>query len=154
MNGWNMVLVQNLSLLNMTTFKQLSNSRKNWTFFKCLRTQVTRHDFEPSGDFKNTHTHAREHTHIYICKLKFLIIEKQWISGFQPNDQFYDIGNPFSIIEEATGFLPGIECNRDSASNDQILKVYMCVDISGSNFFQCPNNLVDNCGAKVQFPKF
>ncbi|XP_058772460.1 ribonuclease 3-like [Vicia villosa] len=85
-------------------------------------------------------------------KLNLLQILKN--AGIEPDDKFYNQYSFLDAIQQATGFLPGIECNRDSSHNSQLLKVYMCVDTSGSKFIECPGVPMGSCGAKVQFPKF
>nr|AFK35821.1 unknown [Medicago truncatula] len=129
----------------------------NWPSLRCPRLNNIRiwsHEWMKHGTCSESKLSQHDYFQTALkLKKKLNLLQMLRDAGFEPNDQFYDIGNPLSIIEDATGLLPGMECNRDSAGNDQVLKVYMCVDISGSNFIQCPS-LVDNCGAKVQFPKF
>ncbi|KAJ6768318.1 F7A19.32 PROTEIN [Salix koriyanagi] len=74
--------------------------------------------------------------------------------GIQPDDEFYDLGSIKEAIKDATGFTPGIECNIDPSKNSQIYQVFMCVDISGSEFIECPVVPKRRCASKVQFPKF
>jgi ribonuclease T2 len=75
-------------------------------------------------------------------------------AGIKPDDEFYDLDSIKEAIKDATGFTPGIECNIDASKNSQLYQVFMCVDISGSEFIQCPVLPKRRCASKVQFPKF
>jgi ribonuclease T2 len=75
-------------------------------------------------------------------------------AGIKPDDEFYDLDSIKEAIKDATGFTPGIECNIDASKNSQLYQVFMCVDISGSEFIECPVLPKRRCASKVQFPKF
>lgn len=72
----------------------------------------------------------------------------------EPDDGFYSLDSIVKAIEAATGYVPGIECNKDSAGNSQLYQVYLCVDTSGSDIIECPILPRGRCASTVQFPKF
>ncbi|KAL5981183.1 hypothetical protein ACLOJK_029104 [Asimina triloba] len=54
-------------------------------------------------------------------------------AGIEPDDGFYSSSRISNAISEATGHIPGIECNVDKEGNRQLYQIYMCVDTSGTS---------------------
>ena len=75
-------------------------------------------------------------------------------AGIEPNDQFYSADSISQAISGATGYTPGIECNRDGSGNSQLYQVYLCVDTSGASIIECPVLPNGKCPSQVQFPSF
>ncbi|WJX62570.1 ribonuclease T2 [Trifolium repens] len=136
----------------------IKNLEKNWPSLNCPSNdgiKLWSHEWMKHGTCSESELTQHDYFQTALKlkqKLNLLQIFKN--AGIEPNNKFYNIGNFLDAIQEATGFLPGIECNRDSTHNSQLLKIYMCVDISGSNFIECPGVPMGICGDKVQFPKF
>ncbi|XP_020255492.1 ribonuclease 1-like [Asparagus officinalis] len=75
-------------------------------------------------------------------------------SGIEPNDQSYSLNSISQAISDATGYTPGIECNRDESGNDQLYQVYVCVDTSGTSLIDCPVLPHGKCSSQIHFPSF
>lgn len=84
-----------------------------------------------------------------------LCAKKYCGAGIKPDGESYDLDSIRLAIKEATGFTPDIECNTDASKNRQVYQVFMCADISGSEFIECPVPLKKRCKSnKVHFPEF
>ncbi|KAI7747459.1 hypothetical protein M8C21_031859 [Ambrosia artemisiifolia] len=75
-------------------------------------------------------------------------------AGIHPNGSEYNLSSIIGAIQEATGYTPGIECNKDSSGNSQLYEIYLCVDKSGSNIIECPILPKGKCGTSIEFPSF
>ncbi|KAL5981182.1 hypothetical protein ACLOJK_029103 [Asimina triloba] len=76
-------------------------------------------------------------------------------AGIEPDDRFYSLSRISNAISEATGHVPGIECNVDAEGNRQLFQIYMCVDTSGTRFIECPILPRSKCSSRqIQFPSF
>ncbi|CAA7031176.1 unnamed protein product [Microthlaspi erraticum] len=76
-------------------------------------------------------------------------------SGIKPDDGFYGLKEITNAIEEAIGFTPGIDCNKDPEGNDQLYHIYVCVDYSATRFIECPVWPGGRtCSPQIQFAKF
>ncbi|CAH8391547.1 unnamed protein product [Eruca vesicaria subsp. sativa] len=75
-------------------------------------------------------------------------------SGIKPDDGFYDLQSIKDAIKQEIGFTPGIECNKDPELNNQLHRIYLCVDTSGTEFIGCPALPKERCSSILQFSKF
>ncbi|KAI5574507.1 hypothetical protein BDE02_10G149300 [Populus trichocarpa] len=98
--------------------------------------------------------------HVYFeaalkLKKKANLLQALISAGIKPEGESYDPDSIRLAIKEATGFTPDIECNTDASKNRQVYQVFMCADISGSEFIECPVPLKKRCKSnKVHFPEF
>lgn len=131
----------------MATFKLLLDSKTKLIFSKSSQTLV----------YVNTIKYYHKciiYSYIYVhYKLNDLLCVV--IVGIKPDDGFYDLKEISNAIEDAIGFTPGIDCNKDPEGNDQLYHIYICVDYSATRFIECPVWPGGRtCSSQIQFAKF
>ncbi|KAJ4980509.1 hypothetical protein NE237_031346 [Protea cynaroides] len=75
-------------------------------------------------------------------------------AGILADGSFYSLSSITQAIEGGVGYTPGIDCNTDASGNSQLYQVYLCVDIFGADFIQCPVLPSDTCQSTIAFPSF
>ncbi|XP_039690544.1 ribonuclease 3 isoform X2 [Medicago truncatula] len=136
----------------------IENLELNWPSLRCPQLKSIKlwsHEWMKHGTCSESKLTQHDYFQTALkLKKKLNIIQILENAGIEPDDKFYDTSSILDAIQQATGFLPGIVCNRDPGLKSQLLKVYMCVDTSGSNFIECPGVPMGSCGDTVQFSKF
>lgn len=136
-----------------------SSLQKDWPSLSCPSSTGFRfwsHEWEKHGTCAESEE-IDQHGYFEAAlklKEKANLLQALNNAGIKPDDEFYDLDSIKEAIKDATGFTPGIECNIDASKNSQLYQVFMCVDISGSEFIECPVLPKRRCASKVQFPKF
>ncbi|RZC80170.1 hypothetical protein C5167_042745 [Papaver somniferum] len=90
---------------------------------------------------------------VYILLLIKLVL-KCFCAGIKPDGRFYSLNRVKKAIRDATGFIPGIQCNVDGDGNSQLYEIYICVDVNGSELIRCPVLPRQRCKSTVEFPYF
>nr|CAB3481046.1 unnamed protein product [Digitaria exilis] len=76
-------------------------------------------------------------------------------AGVNPDGGYYTLGQIKGAIQQGTGFLPFVECNRDESGNSQLYQLYFCINASGDSFIECPVSPGGRaCGNRIEFPAF
>ncbi|KAI3900691.1 hypothetical protein MKW98_009301 [Papaver atlanticum] len=96
---------------------------------------------------------SRSFSAIYILLLIRMVL-KCVCAGIKPDGRFYSLNRIKKAIREATGFIPGIQCNVDGDGNSQLYEIYICVDVNGSELIRCPVLPRQRCKSTVEFPYF
>ncbi|KAJ6322392.1 hypothetical protein OIU77_012278 [Salix suchowensis] len=131
-----------------------SSLQKDWASLSCPSSTGFRfwsHEWEKHGTCAESEE-IDQHGYFEAAlklKEKANLLQALRNAGIQPDDEFYDLGSIKEAIKDATGFTPGIECNIDPSKNSQIYQVFMCVDISGSEFIECPAVPKRRCASKA-----
>ncbi|KAL5981184.1 hypothetical protein ACLOJK_029105 [Asimina triloba] len=75
-------------------------------------------------------------------------------AGIEADGGFYSPSSITEAIREATGFMPGLQCNFDEGRNPQLYQIFQCVDASGKEFIECPVLPTFRCANRIEFPVF
>ncbi|CAD6241806.1 unnamed protein product [Miscanthus lutarioriparius] len=76
-------------------------------------------------------------------------------AGIVPSDSAtYFLSAVKDAIRGATGSDAIVECNRNTAGEAQLYKVYLCVARDGSGLVDWSEPLLRNCADKIKFPTF
>ncbi|CAH8382488.1 unnamed protein product [Eruca vesicaria subsp. sativa] len=113
------------------------------------------HEWEKHGTCSESVMDQREYfEHTLELRDKINLLQILTDAGIEPNDEFYKLEDIKKAIEEATGFTPVINCNKDPEKNSQLDEIFFCVDTSGTEFIECPVLPRDRCPSRLQFAKF
>ncbi|KAB1219931.1 Extracellular ribonuclease LE [Morella rubra] len=76
-------------------------------------------------------------------------------AGIQADGGLYSLTGIKNAIQDALGYEPWIECNKDASGQSQLYQIYLCVDYYGSSFIECPVfPNVGSCASNLEFPTF
>ncbi|XP_010552574.1 PREDICTED: ribonuclease 3-like [Tarenaya hassleriana] len=136
----------------------LSNMQTEWPTLSCPSNDGVKfwtHEWTKHGTCAESELDQHDYFHAALkLKQKANLLHALSNAGIKPNDEFYGLREIKKAIEEAIGFTPGIECNKDSSHNSQLYQIYLCVDTSGAEFIECPVLPHGRCDSRIQFPKF
>lgn len=131
---------------------------KYWPSMSCPSSNGFRfwsHEWEKHGTCSESELDQHDYFQSALnLKEKVNLLQILKKAQIEPDDGFYSLDSIVEAIKEATGYAPGIECNRDSAGNSQLYQIYLCVDTSGSDIIKCPVLPRGRCASQVQFAKF
>ncbi|KAH7515953.1 hypothetical protein FEM48_Zijuj10G0083000 [Ziziphus jujuba var. spinosa] len=136
----------------------MSSLEKYWPSLSCPSSNGFRfwsHEWEKHGTCSESELDQHDYFQSALkLKEKVNLLQILKKAEIEPDDGFYSLKSLVEAIKEATGYEPGIDCNRDSAGNSQLYQIYLCVDTSGSDIIKCPVLPRGRCASQVQFAKF
>ncbi|KAJ0248009.1 Ribonuclease T(2) [Hirschfeldia incana] len=136
----------------------VSSLKKTWPTLACPSNEgfkFWKHEWEKHGTCSESVMDQHEYFENSLkLRDRANLLQALAKSGIKPDDKFYDLEKIRNAIEDAIGFTPGIECNKDPERNDQLHQIYICVDTSGTEFIECPILPRGRCPSKLQFAKF
>ncbi|XP_061355448.1 extracellular ribonuclease LE-like [Gastrolobium bilobum] len=137
----------------------LSNLQSNWPSLLCPSSDGS-YTWSAAWDIFGTCSESVLNQRYYFAAALHLKEQTnllQYLAGVViPNGGSYALDVTKEVIKNSVGYTPFIECNVDSSGNSQLYQIYLCVDISGSYFVDCPvvpKNAV-SCGSTFLFPSF